>query len=271
LHEGTPSAPAPKQEEVTAATLLQKLVAQGRLSVDFQPLVDVRTQQAVAVEIFMHWQHPDAGVLRTTEQLQARPRLRPLSDEAALWVVENAFQQHAAWHNMELPVLPILINLSALSMNRERLLARLRELLALHRLPPGQFVLGYSETDYIRMQPDPAWLQALRALGVRLCLDNPGSITAEALTRLDLDLLRLTPGATAGLPASPEAMTESRRIITLAQQVGVPVVACNIERTDQMAALTALGCHVFQGRLVGEMMTTRETARYLARTEVGSL
>ena len=97
-----------------------------------------------------------------------------------------------------------------------------------------------------------ASLNALKALGVRLSLDDFGTgwSSLAYLRRLPVDVLKLDGSFVAGL-GSTQADAVSRTVVQLAIDLGLEVVAEGVETTDQRDILLRMGCHSAQGWLYG--------------------
>ncbi len=75
---------------------LRASIEEGHLVLHYQPQLDLRTGEILAVEALVRWDHPRLGLLPPD-------RFLPLAEEAGLmqpitqWVLEEAVKQCAAW------------------------------------------------------------------------------------------------------------------------------------------------------------------------------
>jgi EAL domain-containing protein (putative c-di-GMP-specific phosphodiesterase class I) len=91
--------------------------------------------------------------------------------------------------------------------------------------------------------------------GVRLALDDFGAgyNTVAQLHLLPLDIVKLDLSLTAGAGQAGGGRSEAlcRSVVTIADELGIAVVAEEVETAEQAAALTRVGCGYGQGFLYG--------------------
>jgi EAL domain-containing protein (putative c-di-GMP-specific phosphodiesterase class I) len=92
-------------------------------------------------------------------------------------------------------------------------------------------------------------LARLRALGVRISIDDFGTgySSLSYLHWLPLDRLKIDRSFVNGMSESPRNQEILRTIATLAQNLGMDVVAEGVETEDQLAQLRLLPCGFGQG------------------------
>jgi EAL domain-containing protein (putative c-di-GMP-specific phosphodiesterase class I) len=94
---------------------------------------------------------------------------------------------------------------------------------------------------------------ALRALGVRVAIDDFGTGFSSLATLADLpvDTLKLDRSFVAAMSESAPHAALVAGVVSLAERVGLPVVAEGVETPEQLAALRALACTYAQGYHLG--------------------
>ena len=107
----------------------------------------------------------------------------------------------------------------------------------------------------------------MRELGVSVALDDFGTgwSTLGLLRRVPFDALKIDRSFTAGLPASRSDRALVAAIVTLARSLGVPAVAEGIERAEQHAWLSEIGCDLGQGYLFARPSTVEQLDAWLAQ------
>src|SRR5688572_911612 len=79
----------------TAMDLIEGLEL-GQVYLDYQPVVDLRTERVRAVEALIRWDHPDRGVLSPDQFLPQAQRSR-LGPVITAFVLREAAQQWKRW------------------------------------------------------------------------------------------------------------------------------------------------------------------------------
>ena len=111
-------------------------------------------------------------------------------------------------------------------------------------------------------------MRALRALGCKIALDDfgVGYSSLAALARLPIDMVKIDREFTAGLGV-PSGRDLVAALITLANRLGLEVIAEGIETTEQREILAGVGCRQGQGFLLAGPLSAHELARIAGWSE----
>jgi diguanylate cyclase (GGDEF)-like protein/PAS domain S-box-containing protein len=225
----------------------------GTLSVAYQPMIDLGTQQLAGVEALARLTD---GAGRTI----APDVFIPLAEDNGLiaplgrGVLNTACADLAAWHARH-PTrrgVGVSVNLSARQADLTDLPAEVRE--ALDRTGLAATLLTVELTETVLVEAGHATLaalHALRAMGVRIAIDDFGTGYAglRHLAQLPITGVKIDKSFTAGLPDDPTSVTIVRTIASLARDLDLSCVAEGIETDAQLLALPS-GL-VGQGWLLG--------------------
>ena len=244
---------------------LRSAVEQGDLLLHYQPQVDVKTGDVVAVEALLRWSHPRLGMVPPLEFL-------PLAEEAGLmqplteWVLDHALQQCAAWRG-DRPDLAVSVNVSATNLMDAGFADTVRALIARHRLAPSALILEITETTIIRdFARCKRVIALLRDIGVAVSIDDFGAgFTSLAyLASLAVNELKLDRTLISGLNDAPSGrdMAVVRGTIDLGHALGLRVVAEGIEDDASLAALARLGCDVGQGYFISRPVPAEDLSAW---------
>ena len=221
------------------------------LLVEYQPIVDLQTGDAVAAEALVRWQHPEHGRIPPLEFI---PMAEQSGQIVALsrFVLRTACHQAMEWSRRSGQALTMQVNLSGAELDDPGLADHVLDQLARSGLPPERLVIEITETALVEdATTGGAQLHRLRDHGVRLALDDFGTgfSSLSYLRSLPLDILKIAKEFTDGVHRSREDATFVRLISELAAMRGLTVIAEGIETTEQHAVLRGLGCHQGQGFL----------------------
>ena len=97
-------------------------------------------------------------------------------------------------------------------------------------------------------------LSAIRQLGCRVGLDDFGTgySSLSYLRRLPIDFLKIDGSFSSEVDTDPQANAIVGAIITMADALGLEVVAEGVETEAQASSLRSLGCTLAQGYLFGK-------------------
>ncbi len=240
---------------------LRAAVESEQLVLHYQPQVDLRNGETVAVEALVRWPHPRLGVIPPLEFL-------PLAEEAGLMgpltrlVLEQALKQSAAWRAGGAR-LAVSVNVSSSNLLDPGFIDLVRAALRRHRVPASALVLEITETTIIRdFEGCRHVIEELRNLGVAVSIDDFGSgFTSLAyLGGLAVSELKLDRTFIGGLTAEGREQDVKlvRATVELGHALGLLVVAEGIETCAALEMLSLLGCDRAQGYFTGRPVPAHE-------------
>jgi EAL domain-containing protein (putative c-di-GMP-specific phosphodiesterase class I) len=229
---------------------LREAIDHGNFVLHYQPQLDLRTGEILAVEALIRWPHPTLGLVPPLQFL-------PLAEEAGLmrpltaWVLDEAIAQCAQWR-VNSTELAVSVNISTSNLLENGFVELVEELLAHHDLPAYDLVIEITETtiidDFAKSQ---RVIQRLRDMGIVVSIDDFGAgftslayLSSLAVGELKLDRLFIEKLAKVGGGRDLELV---RATINLGHEMGLRVVAEGIEDLETLDLLSDLGCDLAQG------------------------
>jgi len=226
-----------------------------KFELKFQPIVNLTTGVAVAVEVLARWRHPAGGFINPA-------RFIPIAEETGAIAKLGEFVLHEAcqrvgqhWQNTGV-LLGLHVNVSVAQLRCPNFTAIVQRALADARLPAALLTLELTESVFANPGCPQKFrvLAGLKALGVRLAVDDFGTgySCLAYLSQLPLDCIKIDRAfvSAAGAPCR-SAWLVSSFVITLGLRLGLEVVAEGVESTVQANMLRKLGCTLAQGFLFG--------------------
>lgn len=248
------------------ASDLREAVTEGRLGLEYQPVVDLATSRVTAVEALVRWSRrgevvPPAEFLGVAEDSGL---IVPLGER----LLRGAIAQAAQWHASGWPV-GVSVNFSLRQVTAPSFAESVLAALDSASLPPGALTLEVAERVLIEgAGPMADGLAELRRHGVRLAIDNFGTGYASLayLRQLAVDIIKIDPSFVAGLATDSTLAMLTRTIVQVGRDLGIEVVAVGIERAEQLDLLRNMGCGLGQGYLVARPMTADGIEELVGRT-----
>ena len=178
----------------------------------------------------------------------------PVAYEVGSWVIDEACRQLAAWRLAGWDVPRVSVNLFAAQFTAGTLGEVVSFALEQHALCPADLEIEVTET--IAMRPDdqiPSTLQALHEAGVHIAFDDFGTGFASLTTlkQLPVTRLKIDKSFVGDICEAPHSAAIVAAMVSLADRLGLELVAEGIETQAQHAMLVGLGCTVGQGYLYG--------------------
>lgn len=228
-------------------TELQGAAARGELVVHYQPQIDVRTGETVAVEALVRWQHPQLGLVAPSLFIPIAEECGAIA-EIGTYVLQEACRAVSGWDAAT--DLEVAVNVSAAQLQSGDFARSVRAILAETGLPAGRLVLEVTESQVVADDASEDQLRDLRALGVGISVDDFGTgySSLAQLRRLPATEVKIDRSFTAQLPGSQAFIAG---VIALAHGLGLRVVAEGVESAEQLRALSDASCDRAQGYLFG--------------------
>jgi diguanylate cyclase (GGDEF)-like protein/PAS domain S-box-containing protein len=217
-----------------------------------QPIIDLRSGEVAQHELLLRMQanaedEGDGDLIPPSAFLGVAERLG-LIHSIDRWVVGEALTLLERWPDLRLEV-----NLSALSIDDELLLAHIGHRLAETRVDPGRLILEITETAAIGdVETAHRFAAGLHELGCSLALDDFGTGFGSFyyLKHLPADYLKID----GDFVASPRSTTDElviESIVRIASGLGKRTIAERVEDEQTLEAMRAMGVDFAQGFHLG--------------------
>lgn len=249
---------------------LRSALAHGELSMQYQPIIDLKTIEIVGFEALMRWSHPKRGWVAPDVFIPLAEK-SDLIFELGYFALREALAQAATWDDVPTrsrrPF--VSVNLSARQFHDPKILPLIRASLEQHALEPGLLVIEVTEHTALLDTGDTFNVIAqLASFGVDLALDDFGtgysslshlSMLRPAYIKVDRSFVSpVTPGIHSG------ALLEA--IVSLGHKLAISVVAEGMETRSQLERLRDLGCEFAQGFFISPAVAADEVAALLDGT-----
>jgi diguanylate cyclase (GGDEF)-like protein len=252
-------------ERALARTQLQSdldgAVARGEIEPWFQPIFDVRTEALIGVEALARWSHPLRGMVPPDEFIPIAELSGAIADiDGHIMHVATAFV--AEWAELAGRPIALHVNITPREAADESTVERIASAIAKSGLAADSLVVEVTETALIDEAAVAPVLANLKALGVRLSIDDFGSRYAvlTQLGRLPIDIVKIDRSVVRGIETrAGERLFEG--IVRLAQSLRLETVAEGVESVDLLPVLRRVGCDQVQGFAFGRPMHARACAQ----------
>jgi diguanylate cyclase (GGDEF)-like protein/PAS domain S-box-containing protein len=246
---------------------LHEAMAQNELSIAYQPVISLVSNQIAGFEALVRWNHPVRGAVPPAEFIPIAERtglIFPLSR----WILYQACQQMKNWQaQLRIPSgLWVAVNFSPLQFKQRSLVRQIGEILRDIDLDPSCLMLELTESV---VTEDPqaigGLLMQLRGLGVRIGIDDFGTgySSLSYLRQLPVDFLKIDHAFVRRMEISEDLTETTRTIGSLAHQSGLRVIAGGIENEEELNLVRSLNCEYAQGRLFSKPVDNQKAEALL--------
>jgi len=249
--------------EAAVPALVERAIADGRVTLAYQPVVRADAPDRIAFhEALLRIVEPDGRTIaagRFIDGVEARATGRQL-DTIALTAGLAALRRH--------PGLRLSVNMSARSIGFPAWTAALQRGLQADPTAGERLILEITERSALVM-PDvvASFMAGLQARGVTFALDDFGAgyTSLRHLRDFCFDIVKIDGGFVQGVDRDPDNHVLCAAIVSLARHFDMFTVAERVETAAEAATLAALGVDCLQGYLFAVPTTRPDWMEQTAR------
>jgi EAL domain-containing protein (putative c-di-GMP-specific phosphodiesterase class I) len=249
-----------KERRILEMDLRQAVIGE-EFEVQYQPVVDLRSNQIAGCEALLRWRHPQRGMVSPAEFIPVAEQIG-LIDQLGEWVLRTACAEAATWPEH----LKLAVNVSPVQFRSDTLPLKVIAALAASGLSAGRLELEITEA--VLIQDDEAALailHQLRTIGVRIALDDFGTgySSLSYLERFPFDKIKIDRCFITGVAEPNGSSCIVQAVVTIATARNMTTTAEGVETEPQKEALRALGCTQMQGYLFSPARTAADIKQLL--------
>ena len=264
LHFFDPAMQTVVLERAALEKQLRTALQQGQLVLHYQPQV-VGDGRVTGAEALVRWAHPEQGLMSPGDFI-------PMAEQTGLilplgqWVLEAACAQLAQWAlEPHVAHLSLAVNVSAYQFKRADFVGLVLRTIQSSGANPQRLKLEFSESLLVdNFSTVIEKMFTLKAKGVTFALDDfgTGHSSLTYLKRMPLDQLKIDRSLVHEVLGDQHDASIVKTIITLAQSLGLSVIAEGVEIEAQREFLASAGCYAYQGYLFCKAVPLKEFEHY---------
>jgi diguanylate cyclase (GGDEF)-like protein/PAS domain S-box-containing protein len=229
-------------DRVTLAGEIKRAIDHGEFELEYQPQVELSSQNIVGMEALVRWNHPTRGLL-------APGLFIPIAEKTGTivalghWVLDQACRQMSLWRHEGLTLPLIAVNLSLFQLkNGQELVRSVTQTIAKWGLTPSDLEFDVTEATLAQL----TWSQnevlpQLRQLGVKIAIDDFGSeySSFDYVRAYRVNHLKIAKSFISRSTSDPQSAATIRAIVNFAHDIGIGVIAQGVETAQQRDLLTS--------------------------------
>ncbi|GAB6988348.1 bifunctional diguanylate cyclase/phosphodiesterase [Paenibacillus pini] len=243
-----PSMQMKAKERLKLENDLRKALERGEFHLEYQPLINLETNELVGMEALLRWKHPKRGNVPPQEFI-------PLAEESGLivplgeWVLRTACIQNKMWQEAGYKPICVSINLSMRQFIQPHLAEQIGIILADIGLDPKYVELEITESMTFDKETAFDQLRRLKDLGVFISIDDFGTGYSSLyyLKSLPIDRLKIDRSFVHEVMSDHNDAAIVSTITSMAHHLHLKVTAEGVENAEQLHFLREQRCHEGQG------------------------
>jgi len=246
---------------------LHHAIEKNQLRVYYQPIVNIKSNEILAAEALIRWEHPEWGLVKPNEFI-------PIAEETGLvidlgkWVLREVCRNYKQWMTKGLPDIKVSVNFSAIQFMENDFANQIKNIIDEYELDYSFLIVEITENILIKnVDKVKADIQKLQSLGMQVALDDFGTgfSSLAYLNSFNLDIIKLDGSFIKDTSSENKGTAIARAVITTAQELKIKLVAECIENVEQLSFLKSLNCYAGQGYLFSKPTSAEDFMVLLAK------
>lgn len=214
-----------------------------------QPKWDIREDKLYGGEALVRWVKDDGNMVYPSDFVPVFEK-NGFIEQLDMFMLESACKLIRKRIDDGEPIFPISVNQSRMLLNDPAYINKITEMLSRYQIPKGYIELEITET-VLSMEKDKmlSILNELKEVEVQLSMDDFGSgySSLNLLKDFPFDVLKIDKEFFSESITSKSSVWILRKIIEMAEGLGIRVICEGVETKEQVEMLQKLGCRYVQG------------------------
>ncbi len=253
------------RKRLSLAAELREAIAQCRIAVHYQPIVELATGRCVGAEALARWTRHD-GESVSPEVFIPLAEREGLVSAITMATIDTVIRDLAVLRAQS-PELSVHVNLAAQDLRNETFGQALAERLSTAGLPSDAIHLEITERAWINSDTARKAVQALRSRGHQVAIDDFGTgySSLSYLETFELDVLKIDKSFVTAIETSEGSVGHViGHVIKMARSLRLRTIAEGVETRKQRRWLVERGVTCGQGFLFSEPLAADAFAEYVA-------
>ncbi|RTL61635.1 MAG: EAL domain-containing protein [Hyphomicrobiales bacterium] len=227
----------------------------------FHPIVDIDADRVVGFEALARWHSPGLGLVSPDEFVKVAEH-NDLITRLTCTLLRKALISAKTWPEH----IGLSFNLSAVDISSPEAIGKVTNLIRASGIDPARIDIEVTETAIIADYDQAiASLHALKALGVRISLDDfgTGHSSLSQLHKLPIDKIKIDRSFIRDIEDGSQSFNIIKTVLVLSDTLGLPCVVEGIESSAQVDILQQLHAQMMQGYLFSKPLAADKVLDYL--------
>ena len=239
---------------------LIRAVKEKQFVLHYQPLMRADESAVHGVEALIRWDHPKHGLIFPDNFI---PSLEDsgMIDEVGVWVLQEACEQLAIWHEQGFKHLIMSVNVSPRQLNDKQFVGYVVTALQTTGIEAHSLEIEITERMFLAFnESNLQTLNSLADLGVRIAVDDfgMGHSSLTYISKLRVNTLKIDRSFIRDMTHNKEDEKIVSALIGLGERLNISVTAEGVETREQLSILESLNCSIAQGFLFSKAMPASE-------------
>ncbi|CAM5194155.1 Diguanylate cyclase/phosphodiesterase with PAS/PAC sensor(S) OS=Ureibacillus acetophenoni OX=614649 GN=SAMN05877842_10692 PE=4 SV=1 [Ureibacillus acetophenoni] len=227
---------------------LRNGIKEKQFYLEYQPKLNISTNELIGMEALVRWKHPDLGVIPPMKFIslaESTGLIMPLGE----WILRESCKQTKEWQENGFGNLSVSVNISVRQLEDPYFLDKVQQILKDTGLDPKWLEFEVTESIFADLKNTVDILQEIRKLGIQISVDDFGTgySSLSYIKHLPIDTLKVDQSFVKDIHVNQESQAIVLAVLNLAKSIGLNVIAEGIELKEHVDQLCEDGLIFGQG------------------------
>jgi diguanylate cyclase (GGDEF)-like protein/PAS domain S-box-containing protein len=230
--------------------LKEAMDCEDQISMHYQPIIDLKSNELIGVEALARWQHPQKGWISPIDFISLAEQSDLIVDLSDM-LINIAFNQFKTW-SIKNTSFYISINVSVKQFEKKNFLSHLGNLLNTYQIDARKIQLEFTESVMLNSNNETfIKFDALKKLGFKIAIDDFGTGYSSLgyIHKLPIDIIKIDRSFIVEMPHNQKTRAIVAAITKLSASLGIKTIAEGIETEAQATLIKEAQCDFAQGYL----------------------
>ena len=246
---------------------LYDATVQNELTLNYQPIIDMHTNEIVSFEALLRWPNNPMNERNIGKVISFAEKSGQII-MVDMWVIDRVFQT-LKLHGHVFYGLKVSINLSVQSFHSKNFTRFLKSKISEYGIDPGMVELEITEYSLVQdMEKSTEIILDIKELGFKIALDDFGTkySSLNYLSKLPFDVLKVDKSYIDNIIEDTKDKLIVDNLVKLSTDLELVTIIEGIETIEQKDILLEMGCQYGQGYLFYKPMPMESLLSYLDQT-----
>ncbi|WP_147803262.1 sensor domain-containing protein [Alkalicoccus halolimnae] len=254
------------QQQINIGGDIQQALNEEDFFLEYQPIVDMRTNRIKSVETLVRWDHATIGTLYPVQFISLAEKtglIVPLGE----WVLREACTQLKKWQDQGFTDFNITVNVSTFQLQKmESFYEMVQKILKETGVPAENLEMEITETIFMEnIEALFVIVEKLSDLGIKISIDDFGTgySSMSVLKYLPVHTIKIDQSFLRNESDGVKNRAVIKSISGLAKDLRIKTVIEGIENEEQLALALKEGCHLLQGHYFFPPSSVEDVTAYI--------
>lgn len=241
---------------------LRRALDKKEFFIEYQPQIDLQTNQIAGVEALVRWNHPNMGVIPPNQFISLAEETNLILPLGA-WVMRTVFEQCVVWAQSGWLPFRVGVNVSGRQFTQDNFVEEVCDLIKETGVDPSLIEFEITESVVMHdVEEAVVTLNQLRDLGIHMAIDDFGTgySSLSCLKNLPVSRLKIDKSFIADLQSNPDDRAIVEATIAMAKRLGLDVTAEGVETVEQFGFIQGRECDEVQGFYFSKPLSANDVA-----------